>query len=112
MRQVWPTAGTALVYAILCLPALAGQVYEGSGQIVSGPGQGGSVNLRLEIEGNRVRSLSGPPLDGNIQSDGSLNGVVRMGANTWRIEQCGADLCVQLQQAQPKRSIHYRLSSR
>lgn len=38
-------------------------VYEGSGQITSGPGSGGVVGMRVVVEGNRYRVVEGPRLD-------------------------------------------------
>ncbi len=43
--------------------AVQSAVYEGSGQITSGPGAGGVVNMRVVVEGNRYRVLEGPRMD-------------------------------------------------
>ncbi|MBD2102643.1 hypothetical protein [Leptolyngbya sp. FACHB-261] len=103
----------ALISCVLSLPALAGQTWAGSGQITSGSGQGGSVELRLEVDGKRVRSRSGPPLEGQVQPESAtasatgLNGSVRTGSGTWRFEQSGNELRVTLYQG--NQIIYYRL---
>ena len=38
-------------------------VYEGSGQITSGPGSGGVVGMRVVVEGNRYRVVEGPRME-------------------------------------------------
>ena len=38
-------------------------VYEGSGQITSGPGAGGVVGMRIVVEGNRYRVVEGPRME-------------------------------------------------
>ncbi|WP_287129675.1 hypothetical protein [Candidatus Cyanaurora vandensis] len=39
------------------------EVWSGSGQIISGPGSGGTLRLTLEVKGDRIRSLEGPAVD-------------------------------------------------
>jgi hypothetical protein len=100
---------TILLLGILILPASASQIWEGTGRIISGTGEGGSVELQLEFDGEVVKSLSGPPLDGRINTEPSLNGVIKTKTATWQIERCGEDLCVNLQQYNPKQTVFYRL---
>ncbi len=38
-------------------------VYEGSGQITSGPGSGGVVGMRVVVEGTRYRVVEGPRME-------------------------------------------------
>jgi hypothetical protein len=38
-------------------------VYEGSGQITSGPGSGGVVGMRVLVEGSRYRVVEGPRME-------------------------------------------------
>jgi hypothetical protein len=38
-------------------------VYEGSGQITSGPGSGGVVSMRVVVEGSRYRVVEGPRME-------------------------------------------------
>ncbi len=38
-------------------------VWSGTGQIISGPGSGGTVRFAVEVQGDRYRSLQGPGLD-------------------------------------------------
>ena len=100
---------TILLLVILILPASVSQIWEGTGRIISGIGEGGSVELQLEFDGEIVKSLSGPPLDGIINTKPSLNGVIKTKTATWQIERCGEDLCVNLQQDNPKQTVFYRL---
>lgn len=98
-----------LLLGMLSLPASASQIWEGVGRIISGVGEGGSVDLRLEIDGEVVRSLWGPPLYGKIQTNSNLNGTIQTKSGTWLLEQCGEELCVNLQQYNPKQTVFYRL---
>ncbi|MGL4622376.1 MAG: hypothetical protein ACRCZS_25505 [Chroococcidiopsis sp.] len=98
-----------LLLSLLNFPANASQIWEGTGRVISGVGEGGSVELRLEIDGEVVTSLSGPPLHGIIQTTPDLNGTIKTQTGTWYIEQCGEELCVNLQQHHPKQTIFYRL---
>jgi len=43
------------------------QTWSGSGQIISGPGSGGTLRLAVEVDGDHYRSLEGPML--NTRSD-------------------------------------------
>jgi hypothetical protein len=43
--------------------AVETSVYEGSGQITSGPGSGGVVGMRVVVEGNRYRVVEGPRME-------------------------------------------------
>jgi hypothetical protein len=104
-----PLAQTCLCLCLLSLPANASQIWEGNGRVISGVGQGGSVKLRLEIEGEQVRSLSGPPLAGKIFRNPRLNGAIQTPTGNWQIEECDKDLCVNLQQYHPKQIVFYRL---
>jgi hypothetical protein len=53
---------TGLVFA-LAKPAHA-DIYQGSGQVVSGPGAGQVVSLTVDFDGQNLRTLAGPPLEG------------------------------------------------
>lgn len=98
-----------LLLSILSLPASASQIWEGVGRVISGVGEGGSVDLRLEVDGEIVRSLWGPPLYGKIQAIPNLSGTIQTKSGTWQIEQCGEELCINLQQYNPKQAVFYRL---
>jgi len=39
------------------------EIWSGTGQIIQGPGSGGSLRLTLEIEGEQIRTLEGPPVE-------------------------------------------------
>jgi hypothetical protein len=101
---------TLLLLSLVELPATATQVWIGSGRITDGIGQGGLVWLQLvtdrEVvqEGDAVKSLHGPRLDGKIQA-----GKVQSPLGLWRFKQCNQDLCVILNRANPKQAIVYRL---
>ena len=103
---------TLILLNVLCLPANASQIWEGAGRVISGVGEGGSVKLSLEIDGEIVRSLSGPPLYGKITTIPKLNGTIQTKSATWNLEQCGEDLCVNLQQHNFKQIVFYRLQPR
>lgn len=98
---------TLLLLSLLDLTATATQVWIGTGRITDGIGQGGSVKLKLEIEGNNVRSIYGFHLNGTIH-----NGTISTKLAHWRFRQCSQDLCVTLNRIQPKQTIFYRLHRR
>ncbi|MDJ0703334.1 MAG: hypothetical protein QNJ46_08645 [Leptolyngbyaceae cyanobacterium MO_188.B28] len=85
--------------------------WEGSGRIVSGSGQGGGVELALEVQGNRVQFFSGPDADQTVRVE---SGRAPTQNGDWVFEQCGDDLenlCVTFDQNQPDRIIRYLLHS-
>ncbi len=100
---------TLLLLGLLNFSASASQIWEGAGRVISGVGEGGSVELCLELDGETVRSLWGPPLYGKILINPNLSGTIQTKTSTWQIEQCGEDLCVNLQQYNPKQVVFYRL---
>lgn len=104
---------TLLLLSLLELPATAAQIWFGMGRITAGVGQGGLVELRLRTEhdsiqdGEFVKSLHGPPLNGKIQA-----GVIRNQVGYWRFRPCAQNpqnLCVTLIRTKPKQTIVYRL---
>ncbi|AFZ08198.1 hypothetical protein Osc7112_3857 [Oscillatoria nigro-viridis PCC 7112] len=95
---------TLLLLSLLNTPATATQVWIGAGRITDGIGQGGSVKLKLEIEGNHVRSIYGFHLNGAIS-----NGTISTKLAHWRFRKCSQDLCVTLNRIRPKQTIFYRL---
>ena len=101
-----------LLLSVLNFPANGSQIWEGTGRVINGLGRGGSVKLRLEIDGEIVRSLSGPSLYGKIKTTPKLNGTIQTKSATWHLEQCGEDLCVNLQQHNLKQIVFYRLQPR
>lgn len=107
-----PLCQMLLLLGILNLSASAKQIWEGAGRVISGVGEGGSVDLRLELDGETVRSLWGPPLYGKIEINPHLNGTIQTKSGTWQIEQCGEELCVNLQQYNPKQAVFYRLQKK
>ena len=105
---------TATIYLYsLQMPAIAGQIWQGKGKIVRGAGEGGSLELKIEVEGNTIKFLSGPSRNqqGRINSSSSsLNGSVEISNNTWHFKQENGRLAVTLYQQKPYRVILYRLS--
>ena len=96
----------------LSSPALAQQIWSGTGKIISGAGEGGTVGLKLEITENNVQFLSGPsknepPFQLNNTTD--INGTVETKAGTWQFFQTGKELGISLSQNHPYRIIRYRL---
>ena len=105
---------TAIIYFYCSqMTAIAGQIWQGRGKIVRGAGEGGSLELKIEVEGNTIKFLSGPSRNqqGRINSaSSSLNGSIRISRNTWHFKQENGRLAVTLYQQQPNRVILYRLS--
>lgn len=93
-------------------PAFAQQIWSGTGRIVSGAGEGGSVELKLNVTDNNVQFLSGPSKNDppfQLNNSTGLNGTVNMNAGTWQFVQTGNELGVSLSQNNPYRIIRYRL---
>ena len=85
--------------------------WEGSGRIVSGSGQGGGVELALEVRGTQVEFISGPDANQTVSVEG---GRAPTPSGNWAFEQCGdnrENLCVTFEQNQPARVIRYLLHS-
>jgi predicted lipoprotein len=62
-----PLAAMFNSFAALLLaaaPALA-DVYQGTGQVVSGPGAGATVSMTVDYDGQNLRVVSGPSLEGS-----------------------------------------------
>ncbi|MCG8363355.1 MAG: hypothetical protein MJA27_08500 [Pseudanabaenales cyanobacterium] len=85
--------------------------WEGTGQIVSGSGQGGGVELALMVRGSRVQFISGPDANQTVSLE---RGKAPTQNGDWAFEQCGdnlENLCVTFEQNQPDRIIRYLLHS-
>ena len=83
--------------------------WEGTGQIVSGSGQGGGVELALEVRGDQVEFISGPDANQTVSVE---SGRAPTQNGDWAFEQCGdnwENLCVTFEQNQPARVIRYLL---
>lgn len=69
------------------------QVWGGTGQVLSGQGQGATVQLVIEVNNGRIRTQSGPSLDapfgGGHQSIHTSDGM-------WQIQQDGEQLSITL----------------
>ncbi|AGY56872.1 hypothetical protein [Gloeobacter kilaueensis] len=55
---------TLLLIGALALPARA-DVWQGNGQVVSGPGAGATVSLTVNYDGETLKTISGPTLEGS-----------------------------------------------
>ncbi|MGY2780316.1 hypothetical protein ACVW0B_002232 [Thermostichus sp. MS-CIW-23] len=94
LRSHWSWAGLLLVVLQIGQPAVAQtetRVWSGTGQILSGQGQGATVQLVLETGGGRIWSQSGPALDAPF-SGGHIS--VTSGDGTWQIQSQGDQLLV------------------
>jgi hypothetical protein len=94
LRNHWSWAGLLLVVLQIGQPAVAQtetRVWSGTGQILSGQGQGATVQLILETGGGRIWSQSGPALDAPF-SGGHIS--VTSGDGTWQIQSQGDQLLV------------------
>jgi hypothetical protein len=93
------------------MTAMAGQIWQGKGEIVRGTGEGGSLKLKIEVEGNTVKFLSGPHRNQQVTIS-NLNGSAKIAQNTWHFEMQNGKLTITLYQEQPYRVILYRLSTK
>ncbi len=94
LRAQWSSAGLLLMALQLGQPAVAQtetRVWSGTGQILSGQGQGATVQLVLETGGGRIWTQSGPALDAPF-SGGQIS--VTSGDGTWQIQPQGDQLLV------------------
>lgn len=79
---------------LICLPAHAEpKVWMGSGQVVSGQGQGATVQLVIETDGGRIRTHSGPHLDATLSGQPQ---TLETDTGTWHIEPMGDRMGVTL----------------
>jgi len=102
---------TIVYFSSLSIPALAGQIWQGKGEIVRGAGGGGLLDLKIEVEGNNVKFLTGPSQNQQFTLSGnSLNGSAEIASLRWHFEQNPQQLNVTLYQEKPYRVILYRLS--
>lgn len=112
MKHIWQQAiligATTAIVSSLNSPAQA-LTWSGTGVITSGSGQGGTVTLSLNINGNNVKFHSGPSQYEELLSIN--NGVVKSSAGIWYFQRCDRDLCINFEQYNPSRTIYYRLSS-
>lgn len=93
-------------------PALAQQIWSGTGKIVSGAGEDGTVGLKLEITDNNVQFLSGPSKNEppfQLKNSTNINETVETKAGTWQFLQTEKELGISLSQNNPYRIIRYHL---
>jgi hypothetical protein len=110
MKSLLTLIATIIFFCSSSVIAVAGQIWQGQGEIVRGTGQGGSLGLKIDVEGNTVRFLSGPDRNKQVKVS-NLNGSVKISQNTWHFQMQNGNLTITLYQQQPYRVILYRLSS-
>jgi hypothetical protein len=87
-----------------CWGQTSSQIWSGTGQIVSGHGQGATVQLIVEINNGRIRTRSGPALDAPF---GGGPQTIPTGEGMWQLEPQGDLIYVTLHRDQ--QIIRYRL---
>ena len=111
MKSLSILIATMIFVCSFSTTAIAGQIWQGKGKIVRGAGEGGSLNLKIDVEGNTVTFLSGPHRNQKV-SIANLNGSVQINQNTWQFSRKNGKLIVTFYQKKPYRVILYRLSTR
>ena len=103
---------TTFTVLVLSFPALAKELWQGKGRIVSGEGEGASVGLKILVQEDRVTFLSGALKGQQIKlaSANPLEGEVITDVGIWRFLESEQELGISLSQNTPYRLIHYRLS--
>ena len=93
------------------LSALAQELWQGTGRIISGKGEGASVGLQLLVKNQKVIFLSGISQGQQIKlaSVNPLRGEVKTDVGIWRFLESDHELSISLSQNTPNRLIHYRL---
>ncbi len=87
-----------------CWGQTSSQIWSGTGQIVSGHGQGATVQLIVEISNGRIRTRSGPALDASFSGGPQ---TIPTGEGMWQLEPQGDLIYVTLHRDQ--QIIRYRL---
>ncbi len=102
---------TLLTVSTLSFPALAQELWQGKGRIISGKGEGASVGLKLLVKDKKITFLSGISKGQKIKltSVNPLEGEVKTDVGIWRFLESGQELSIILAQNSPYRLIHYRL---
>ena len=85
--------------------ARAGSIWRGSGQIISGRGHGARLQMVVETDSGRIRTLTGPALDASF-SGGSQ--TFQNSEGTWQIDRRGQRLDIILYRGE--QVIRYQLS--
>ncbi len=81
------------------------QIWSGTGQIISGQGQGATVQLTLEVGNGYIRTRSGPPLDTRYNRGSQ---PIKTDDGMWQIEHQGDQLSVILHRSD--QVIRYQLT--
>jgi hypothetical protein len=50
---------------LIAAQPVSADIYQGTGQVVSGPGAGAKVSLTVNYDGQNLKRISGPPLEGS-----------------------------------------------
>jgi hypothetical protein len=112
MKLIAMLLTSAITVCSLSSQAMAGEIWQGKGEIVRGTGEGGILELKIEVEGNTVKFLSGPSQNQQITFKSRFpfpNGTIQLAQNSWSFERKKQELVVTLYQQQPYRVILYRL---
>ncbi|GEM_PF-4712624 len=104
LQQTITVFQAASMVCCLSSQAIAGQIWAGAGQIISGSGQGASVTLTLDINGNQATIVNGPS-SGSIVS---LNGGITA-AGQWVFRGSDSELQVTLY-TNSQQTVFYKLS--
>ncbi|WP_431705646.1 hypothetical protein [Geminocystis sp. CENA526] len=91
---------------------MAREIWRGKGQIIRGEGEGGLLNLILEIDDNTIKFLSGPSQNQVISLNSyssHLNNSIAVMDDTWHFQSQNSELTVTLYQKKPYRVIVYKL---
>jgi hypothetical protein len=77
--------------AAIALAQSGSMIWSGTGQILSGEGQGATLQLVLEMGNGRIRTQSGPALDAPYSGNAE---TITSGEGVWQIEPQGNHLSV------------------
>jgi len=106
----------AIALSLISSSALAeSHIWQGTGRIINGAGEGSTVELTLRIVNNEVTFLSGPSQNEKIilRSASPLIGEGKTKAGSWQVLQTEEKtIGVTLAQENPYRLIRYILKSK
>ena len=101
----------SLAISTLRFPALAQNIWQGKGRIISGEGEGASVGLKILVKDKQLTFLSGISQGQQIKLDSvnPLKGEIKTDMGEWRFLESEQELGVILSKKKPYRLIHYLL---
>lgn len=98
MARVWIRKLLMTILSTGCsllaaLPAWAGEIWQGSGSIISGSGQGGIVgNLSVEIGNQSIHFIDGPSQGERASVRSAYNSSFGTNRGRWEFRRSGNDL--------------------